>query len=377
VIDEDYYIHKSLLDGSVNRRFYKVIYTAALRLGIELDINSEKVHLRFQGNPAPDLTAHGDNVSFKGTLYIKGVSFDDVFVILRPKSNGVKHSLITFWPDTQHPDAHLSYTDPLVDTAMAEDTEPYPVSKVSTKMHTKFKENAGVSPAALMHLLYQEELGELSVNLSDAENMISEVSEALDAAYEESRRLVADLEKVQIKNFEYSTAIDEKDHALQEKDEQIALQAEENEALKKRVSELTGEMSAKQDEAQSLTEANNLIIAGQSDEAMQGVLLQTAHSVTRVWNSKTGSAYKNVGILGVVLDVARSGNNIHLKTLDTKGDIVELVDFGFHGFVEQVYQYLADKKGELATFIITWKPGNRPKLASDTMMLPQYQSLWT
>ena len=104
-----------------------------------------------------------------------------------------------------------------------------------------------------------------------------------------------------------------------------------------------------------------------------------AYQVTKRWQSLTGSSYQNAGILSTVLDVGVSdcGNRILLKTLDHNGNEVMLTDFGYQGFRYEVYKYLLRNLGKQAVFLITWKPGQTPKLAADTMMLPRYKALWS
>lgn len=110
---------------------------------------------------------------------------------------------------------------------------------------------------------------------------------------------------------------------------------------------------------------------------MKYLVGRNARLVTKVWQSLTGSDYKNVGVLGMVVDVQRVGDCISLRTIDTKGNEVQLTDFGYQGFVKEVFDYLFIRKGSAAVFLLTWKPNGSPKLAADTMMLPRYRSIWT
>jgi len=155
----DYFISKSLADGRPNRRFYKVLYTAALRFGVVLPIEKNGVKIDFNGQETNEIQAHNGNRALKGVLTLNGQSFTDVVVIDSPGLAGKRASIKTFWPLTQHPDAHESYTDPLVDTAM--DGTPYDITIVAESMHEKFRMNAGVSPATLMKILYEQEANEL------------------------------------------------------------------------------------------------------------------------------------------------------------------------------------------------------------------------
>lgn len=152
-VEEDFFIYRSFKDGTPNRRFYKLIYTSALRLGLKIEDWEDKLNITLSADFYDEVEAHGANKAVKGRLVINGDSFDDIIVILKPVNRGFH--IITFWPSTQDPDAHKSYTDPLVDTAM--DGTPFDIGIVATQMHEKFRENAGVSPATLMKIIYDNE----------------------------------------------------------------------------------------------------------------------------------------------------------------------------------------------------------------------------
>lgn len=108
---------------------------------------------------------------------------------------------------------------------------------------------------------------------------------------------------------------------------------------------------------------------------------QCAERVTSEWMSKTGSSYKNCGLIAPILDVWREENNIVLTTLNENGESIIITDFGRFGFRSEVFQYLQkckDKKRR-GVYLVTWRTGvSDPeiKLASDTMMLAEYRSLW-
>jgi hypothetical protein len=109
------------------------------------------------------------------------------------------------------------------------------------------------------------------------------------------------------------------------------------------------------------------------EQAAEGV---PAHAVTAVWQSKTGSGYRNVGLEATVVDVAELGGKIKLTYIGKDGLEKSVQDFGYQGLVEPVFAYLTSRKGKRAVFLVTQKPGKDVKLASDTMMLPTYQGLW-
>ncbi len=140
--------------GLPNRRFHKVRYTAALRLGVVPEATRGRLDVRFSGDVTLDVEAHPGRTALQGTLQIGSRDFSGVVVIVERKADG-RYNLVTFWPVSQDPDAHHSYTDPLVDTAM--DGTAFDVEVVATTMHAAFLENAGASPATLMKKIYETE----------------------------------------------------------------------------------------------------------------------------------------------------------------------------------------------------------------------------
>lgn len=141
-------------NGLPSRRFHKVRYTAALRLGVVPEAKNGRLEVRFSGDVTSAVAPHPGRTALEGTLQIGGRHFPDVVVIAERKADG-RYNLVTFWPVSQDPDAHQSYTDPLVDTAM--DGTPFDVEVVATTMHAAFLENAGASPATLMKKIYETE----------------------------------------------------------------------------------------------------------------------------------------------------------------------------------------------------------------------------
>lgn len=104
-----------------------------------------------------------------------------------------------------------------------------------------------------------------------------------------------------------------------------------------------------------------------------------ARAVTRPWPSKTaGSNYMNIGIEATVVDVHQSGSNISLTYIDRHGNNQTVIDFGYRGFRQLVYDYLKSCRDakQRAVFILTYKPDMRMKLAADTMELDTYVNLW-
>jgi hypothetical protein len=166
-------LYATLKDGSPNRRFYKYRYTAALRLGLVPSDAHGATEFCFQGQPTHQVKGHDGNEAFIGELSADGQTFRDIVFLARPRADGQYH-FITFWPSSQHPDAHKSYTDPLVDTAM--DGTPFDIEVVATSMHERFQDNAGVSPATLMKIIYEHEAQDLRLAAEKLGDLVDELN---------------------------------------------------------------------------------------------------------------------------------------------------------------------------------------------------------
>ncbi|OSZ71443.1 hypothetical protein CAP37_19665 [Hydrogenophaga sp. IBVHS1] len=101
-----------------------------------------------------------------------------------------------------------------------------------------------------------------------------------------------------------------------------------------------------------------------------------ASEVTRAWSSRTGSGYLNVGLEANIVSVSRRENRTRLTYIDQSRKSKTIEDFGYQGFVERVHAYLEARVGKRAVFLVTQLADKPLRLASDTMMLPQYKELW-
>jgi hypothetical protein len=112
--------------------------------------------------------------------------------------------------------------------------------------------------------------------------------------------------------------------------------------------------------------------------AVVSVATEPGRRVTGVWQSKTGSRYRNVGMEAHIVGVEEASPRIVLTYVDERGAHQTVEDFGREGKVEQaVFEYLNDNKGRRAFFLLTKKPEDqKAKLASNTMMLPEYRHHW-
>lgn len=128
--------------------------------------------------------------------------------------------------------------------------------------------------------------------------------------------------------------------------------------------------------AAALAQIQQNEVAQENATKLGATMHPPARAVTAVWNSKTGSNYRNVGLQAAIVDVQRLGNKICLTYIGKDGLEKTIQDFGYQGFVNPVFAYLHSCKGKQAVFLVTQKPGKDVQLASDTMMLPAYKGLW-
>lgn len=356
MISASFVIHKTWYnkesgESGINRRFWKVVYTAALRLGKKLDPNDEKIFIDIDVESYPEVVAHKDNLSFLGRIKINGTEFSDIVVIAGAHAE-IKFRLISFWPRSQHPDAHKSYTDPLVDTAI--DGTPFPIDIVATEMHQAFTNNPGVSPAVLMQKVYDKR------DIA-SQSKISELGASLDDALAVALRATIQAEKAEESKAEALSELAEREKETLELQGTISSQATTISTQDKRIADLQDEIAK---------------LYTQTDAEL--VDYEPARQVTAVWQSKTGSDYMNVGVKAFVKHVQKAefDNKIHLTYVNENGNDVTITDFAYQGFVSIVFSYLSSRVNKEAIFLITWRPGQQIKLAADTMMLPQYRNLW-
>lgn len=346
-------------ESGVNRRFWKLVYTAALRLGKEINPDEGHIHIKVNVEPHSEVKAHKDNHAYIGEITINGSNYSDIVVIAGANTENKFH-LISFWPRSQHPDAHKSYTDPLTDTAMA--GTPFPVNVVASDMHSAFTENPGVSPAALMKKIYdnrdilsQEKISELGSALDDALVIALKAQEEASQAREAEAVALQILKQEQELSAELKGTVTTQDSALQQKDSLI------------------------QDQTIIIQELQSELEEMRNHQQEELVDFEPARQVTSVWRSKTGSDYLNVGIRAHIKSVnrAKHGDTILLTYIGKNSEEATISDFGYQGFVRDIFSYLSSHINQEAIFLITWKPGQpSPKLASDTMLLPQYSPLW-
>ena len=173
-MNQNFRLHANLKNGLPSRRYHKYRYTVALRLGVVPTDRNGFCEFNFVGRQTDEVKPHGANEAFIGNLFVDNQKFDNIIFIAKARDDG-RYNFITLWPSSQHPDAHESYTDPLVDTAM--DGVPYDIEIVATSMHSRFQENAGVSPATLMKIIYENEAEDLRDAAKRLAGLVDEMSE--------------------------------------------------------------------------------------------------------------------------------------------------------------------------------------------------------
>jgi hypothetical protein len=204
-VTETFRIFKEVNDfetGSLKprRAYWKFVYTAALRMGIEVDTSKSELMIQADVEEFNEIIGHSGKEVFKGRLRVQGEWRDDIVVILKPRQRAEgEYHLVTFYPYSQNPDAKHSYTGSLVATALQ--GKPFDVHLVATRMHSWFVENPSVDPACLMSLWYEEMRAQVakaneaqSKQLNDALKTEFENLE-LEAALTDAQEQAADWQK--------------------------------------------------------------------------------------------------------------------------------------------------------------------------------------
>ena len=151
MIHNSYRTYRENNQGLAVRRYWKILYTAALRFGVAIPVD-RYVDVKFGGDyhdhkyPQSNLH-HQDNEILIGKITLNGKTFDNTIVVQRTTHE--RPALITFWPQSQSPEAKNSTTDPLVEIAMG--SKPISTSYVVENMHSEFLKNPGISPSVLLN----------------------------------------------------------------------------------------------------------------------------------------------------------------------------------------------------------------------------------
>jgi hypothetical protein len=134
------------------------MYTAALRLGLHINENSEFIKYTFTGKleETTNSDQHNDNTDkYFGTLTINGRAFYELYVVIRDNKR-----IITFYPKSTQTKAYRSSTDLLVSLYM-EDVEDgnspdpeYSFKTVATYYHNIYKTSPSTNAQRVMNDLY-------------------------------------------------------------------------------------------------------------------------------------------------------------------------------------------------------------------------------
>ena len=134
-----------------SRRYWKIVYTAALRLGVLIPLENGKfIKVKFKGtqiNEQSRKNHNPNNSQLEGSITLGRETFDDIILI--ESKYGHKRDIITFWPKSDHTDAHKNTTAALVNIAM--DGKAYKPEDVIKFMYPEFVRNPGIDPAVLIN----------------------------------------------------------------------------------------------------------------------------------------------------------------------------------------------------------------------------------
>ena len=164
-----YLIHKTDSFGNPTKRYWKLVYNAALRLGYSVPLQ-EVVELEFVGDIFPNSAGTAEkhdptNVRFIGQMKINGHIFNDIVFVHTTKYDRPK--FITFWPRSEDANAAESTVEPLVTLAMrGEGISP---EEVVEEMHPEFQKNPGIDPLILINRAKNlaEEQVSMLINLAE------------------------------------------------------------------------------------------------------------------------------------------------------------------------------------------------------------------
>jgi hypothetical protein len=164
------------VEGLVNKYWIKQMYTAALRLGMHIDEDSEVIRYSFSGKIVPTTNAdqHSvNNAKYFGSLTINGRQFDNMFVAIKDNCK-----VVTFYPKATQTSAYKSSTNLLV-SLYTEDVESgntpdseYSFKMVSTYYHDIYKTNPGINAQRVMNELYANSSDSVKQRIKDLESKL-------------------------------------------------------------------------------------------------------------------------------------------------------------------------------------------------------------
>ena len=149
-MENTYLIHRTDIHGAPSRRYWKLIYTAALRLGEDVRAD-EVIRISFNGDefptPAHEQAKHDQhNERFLGTLFLNNKSFQNIVFVHTTKFSRLKW--VTFWPNSEDERAAEGTVEPLIKLAL--EGVPLSASEVVAEMHPEYIKNPGIDPTVLL-----------------------------------------------------------------------------------------------------------------------------------------------------------------------------------------------------------------------------------
>ena len=151
-MNNSYKIYKTDFEGKPSRRYWKLVYTVALRLGMALE-EDDIIKFDFEGKeyPTPEKEAikhDQSNERFRGTLLLNNTKFDGIIFVHTTKFSSSRPRFVTLWPETEDERAAEGTVEPLIKLAL--EGEAIPASEVVTEMHPEYVKNPGIDPIVLL-----------------------------------------------------------------------------------------------------------------------------------------------------------------------------------------------------------------------------------
>lgn len=148
---ETYRIFKTDKDGKPTRRYWKLVYNAALRLGFALPLD-DVINIEFYGEEYPneknDQSKHDEfSARFLGNLRLQNKEYEKIVFVHTTRWGRPK--FVTFYPYSEHENASESTVEPLI--AIALKSEPVSPHEVVNNMHPEFVKNPGIDPIILIN----------------------------------------------------------------------------------------------------------------------------------------------------------------------------------------------------------------------------------
>ena len=148
---QTYRIFKTDRHGKATRRYWKLVYTAALRLGEVVPLD-DFISIEFEGveypNSAYEKSKHNEfYIRFIGSLFLKGREFSNI-VFVHDTRHG-RPLFVTFYPKSEEDSAAESTVEPLVSLALK--GEAITPAEVATEMHPEFVKDPGIDPVVLIN----------------------------------------------------------------------------------------------------------------------------------------------------------------------------------------------------------------------------------